>query len=289
MAEQLSLLDYPSSTRERSPLVVPRPAPAPVTTEPSVGQELLNPEQPISRTRALQQLVAVGAGLPVRLVVTDNRHTLLSWRPADDTDGYVVRVHHMFLDAPAEVGLAMGRYVANPRRGADGRVIDQFIAEQRHLVTRDRRTLAPPVGRYHDLQSLYDQLNDEEFNGCVDARIGWGEPGSPRRRARRTIQLGSFDPEDRTIVIHPALDQDFVPSFFVASVVFHEMLHEQVPATQAGDRRCVHSAAFRARENAFPLTARALQWEKDNVDRLLKYRPEREERRPQRRASVGAR
>src|SRR5438128_1381886 len=110
---------------------------------------------PISRTRTLQERVSLGAGLPVRLVVTDNRHTLLSWRPLQDGNGYAVRVHHMFLDAPESVALSLGRYVASPRRRSDGRVLDEFIDAQRHLVTRDRRPLVPPEGRHHDLQRIF--------------------------------------------------------------------------------------------------------------------------------------
>lgn len=231
--------------------------------------------EPLPRTRWLELAVAQAAGLPVRLIITDNRHTLLSWRAQEHPEeGVIIRAHHMFLDAPQDVAVALGRYVANPRRHLDGALLDRFMAARRHLVTRDRRPLGTPQGRFHDLARIFQHLNDTEFDGTVQARIGWGEPGSPRRRRRRSIQLGCYDPESSTIVIHPALDQAFVPEFFVTAVVFHEMLHQQIPAKQDAGRRCIHSRQFKVREERFPLTAAARTWERAHVDQLLAYRGE---------------
>ena len=228
-------------------------------------------EETLSRTARLRDRVNAGAGTDVRVTITDNRHSLLSWR-RDDQGGYVIRAHHMFLDAPEDVAVAVGRWMVGPRVDCQDRLIDRFMADHRHLVTRERRPMAHPHGAFHDLAAIYAELNAQEFGGVVQAAIGWGEPGSPRRRRRRTIQLGCYDPDSQAIVVHPALDQHFVPSFFVQSVVFHEMLHQQVPATENGDRRCVHNAEFRRREDAFHLTPMALAWQRANLGRLLAYR-----------------
>jgi len=55
----------------------------------------------------------------------------------------------------------------------------------------------------------------------------------------------------------------------VAAVVFHEMLHQAVPARDGNGRRVVHGREFRARERAYPDHARALAWERRNIGLLL--------------------
>jgi len=231
-----------------------------------------------SRLSALQQRISHAASEHVRVIITDNRHTLLSWKRPDESRELVVRAHHMFLDAPDDVAGAVGLWAVNRRTRLSDRLVDGFMSSHRHLVTRDRRPVGHPAGAVHDLQRVFDGLNSAEFGASVDAKIGWGEPGTPRRRRRRTIQLGCFDPENRTIVIHPALDQRFVPEFFVASVVFHEMLHEQIPVAHDGDRRCVHGPEFKRREDAFTLTPAAKRWQKANIGKLLSYKADNRKR-----------
>ena len=81
--------------------------------------------------------------------------------------------------------------------------------------------------------------------------------------------MGSFAVEDRIIRIHPALDQDCVPDYFVAWIVFHEMLHGKHEVKRENGRRRFHSAAFLDEERTFPEYDRACAWEKENLDRLL--------------------
>ena len=137
---------------------------------------------------------------------------------------------------------------------------------------RDR--IAPPRtgrlqarGRVHDLQAILDRLNAEHFDGPVEAKIGWGRSGA--LPGRTSIRTGVYLHAARAIRIHPALDREEVPAFYVASVVFHEMLHQVVPPAERGGRRTIHGREFRRRERAFPDHARAAAWERENVHRLL--------------------
>ena len=81
--------------------------------------------------------------------------------------------------------------------------------------------------------------------------------------------MGSFSVEDRIIRIHPTLDQPGVPPYFVAWIVFHEMLHGKHEVTRVGGRRCFHTREFMAEEKTFAHYERAYAWEKRNIDRLL--------------------
>ena len=81
--------------------------------------------------------------------------------------------------------------------------------------------------------------------------------------------MGSFAVEDRLIRIHPVLDHPSVPDYFVAWIVFHEMLHGKYEVVRKGDRRCFHTKEFVAEERTFRDYHRACVWERSNMDRLL--------------------
>jgi predicted metal-dependent hydrolase len=122
-------------------------------------------------------------------------------------------------------------------------------------------------GRVHDLGAIFDRLNQRYFEGKHGARITWG----PLRRhdQQRSIKVGSYSLEDRLIRVHPALDHEMVPGYFLEWIVFHEMLHGKHAIRQLGGRRCFHPPEFSHEERQFPDYRRARLWEKANMDRLL--------------------
>ncbi len=84
--------------------------------------------------------------------------------------------------------------------------------------------------------------------------------------------LGTYSADLGLIRIHPALDQPFVPDFFVESVVHHEMLHERHgTGVSPTGRRILHSPAFRAEERQHPDYTRARTWERKHIHLLLRY------------------
>ena len=206
----------------------------------------------------------------VRLTVHDNRSTMVSFRR--DPGELHYRVHHMFLEAPHEVVTALAAF-AGPRRGAAARRreagsrIDAFVKRNRARIAAPRADRLLARGRFHDLQEIYDRLNAAHFDGKIEARIGWG-PVRPGRR-RRTVKTGVYVQDARIIRIHPTLDRTQVPEFYVAAVVFHEMLHQAVPAREVNGRRIVHGAEFRRRERSYPDHARARAWEDRHLSLLL--------------------
>jgi hypothetical protein len=206
----------------------------------------------------------------VRLTVHDNRSTMVSFRRAPGEIHY--RVHHMFLDAPEDVVGALASFAGGSgpghgRRRHAGRRIDAFVREHRERISLPHLTGLQPRGRAHDLQAIFDRLNGRWFDGRIDARIGWGPVRTGRRR--RTIKTGVYVHEARVIRVHPTLDRPEVPEFYVAAVVFHEMLHQAVPAREENGRRIVHGADFRRLERAYPDHARARAWEGSHLSLLL--------------------
>jgi len=220
--------------------------------------------------QALERRLTAASPVPVSLSITDNRHSIIShsWQA-----GVLrARVHHMFLDAPPAIQTALVRYVIEADRDSSiklGSFIDQRSdrlarrAHMRKLVTRGKR---------HDLLAIFDEVNERYFEGSVNALITWG------RRVRRkqptsgrvTIKLGSYDEHERLIRIHPTLDRPWVPRYFVAFIVFHEMLHHVIPARRGERGRVLHPPEFRERERDFRHYERSLAWEQKNIGRLLR-------------------
>jgi hypothetical protein len=206
-------------------------------------------------------------GVPVRLSVTDNRSTMVSFRRG--SNALRLRIHHMFLDAPEGVVRAIADYAGRGHRGA-GPVLDDFIRGRQPLIRQDGRRDAElnPLGQCFDLGAIFERVNHAHFQGGVQAKIGWGR--MPGRRRRKSIRLGVYDHQTREIRIHPALDRPEVPAYFVEFIAFHEMLHQLFPSGGKSSRRVHHPPAFRDREKAFPFYEAAIRWEKQNLRVLLR-------------------
>nr|HPM41713.1 hypothetical protein [bacterium] len=71
------------------------------------------------------------------------------------------------------------------------------------------------------------------------------------------------------IRIHPRLDRDGIPPFFIEAVVFHEMCHEVAGEERSGKTRRVHTARFRELERKNPLFEKARAWGKSNASYIL--------------------
>lgn len=232
-----------------------------------------------------RRLKAACPGRPVVLSITDNRHSIIS----HSLSGGVLhaRIHHMFLDAPARVMDALVRYVARDDRAAS-QLVGEYIEANGARLARRRARAIPLVakGKHHDLLQIFTELNARYFDGACHALITWG------RRTRReghkprlAIKLGSYSSLERLIRIHPMLDRVWVPRYFVAYVVYHEMLHHMIPsargnARQASSniasahgqvkRRVLHPPEFLERERGFRKYERALEWERRHIGRLLR-------------------
>ena len=222
--------------------------------------------------QALERRFTSAVPGPVLLSITDNRNSIISHSCASGI--LRVRLHHMFLDAPASVQLALVRYVTRGDRAASSFVGQYIEANNARLARRARGVPLLAKGKHHDLLAIFRELNDAYFDGEVNALVTWGKAssrGGKRRGERRaTIKLGSYTALDRLIRIHPALDRRWVPRYFVAYVVFHEMLHNVVPQSRGSGRRLLHPPEFSDREREFRHYERAMAWEKRNIARLLR-------------------
>ena len=203
---------------------------------------------------------------PVILSITDNRHSIITHRVQKGV--LHARIHHMFLDAPAYVVDALVRYVTHGDREASA-ILGDYIDDNGFRLARRKRN-APLVtkGKHHDLLALYEKLNDRYFDGGDQRSHHVGQGSDVRRpRSGRRSSSEATRAFDRSIRVHPALDEKWVPRYFVAYIVYHEMLHHVIPGSRGLGRVNLHPPEFKEREKEFRHFERSLEWEKKHVAR----------------------
>ena len=110
---------------------------------------------------SLEAALAKAAGRPLRLVLTDNRSVLLSFRR--EAGVLFLRLHQMFLHAPDKVVNALAKNLRRRGRAAEGEV-RRFMNANLHRVRRSPRTMPPLVtgGQAHDLGAVYAGVSGTE-------------------------------------------------------------------------------------------------------------------------------
>lgn len=246
--------------------------------EPAVGMAL--PKATIRGQVRVETVLRQLIGPKVLVTLTENRSTMISYSVKKGV--LYLRMHALFAEAPDHVLGAVARFVAAKRPCQKSAwLIDRWIEAHRALIKAPARAaVVQPRGEVHDLQKIYDEINAAYFRGTIDARITWSTAGrkkktkgrAKKKKPRSSMRMGSYLEDERLIRIHPALDQSFVPEYFVASVVFHEMLHQLHGAHEAEDgTRRVHTPAFRRDEAKFHAFEKARAWESANILKLLSY------------------
>ncbi len=122
------------------------------------------------------------------------------------------------------------------------------VRRQAQLVRqiRGRKFISGPRGERHDLEEIFERLNQQFFGGLMGRpRLGWS------RRASRSM-LGHFDPSHNAIIVSRIFDRPQTPPLALEYVMFHEMLHLRYPVDHNGARRRVHTREFRNAEKEFP-------------------------------------
>jgi len=207
--------------------------------------------------QSLQHYLEEHLGRPVSLVLTENSTSMLSARVRGGV--FRVRLHWMFTQADSRVLAEIVSYLKNKKGALPG--FRAFIRENgEKLKARPLNNVRiKTLGKYHDLRELYQEINEEYFAGMINAAITWG--AGVQRCAVRKRTLGSYGERSNLIRISPVLDKKTVPRYYIASVVYHEMLHAAMGVPLKGKRRSIHSREFRARERLFKDYEKARAWE----------------------------
>lgn len=214
---------------------------------------------PFTQTeQTLKRTLEERLGRPVSLTLTDNSTTMLSCANRDGV--LAVRLHRIFLRSDSTVMDEIVSYLKK-REGAMPQFRSFLRANREDLKRKPAKKIAVRTkGRHHDLAELFDGINRTYFDNRVTAAITWGSR-SPRSAVRKRT-VGSFSERSNLIRINPVLDRKNVPNYYVAFIVYHEMLHADMGIAMRGTRRSVHPREFRRREMLFQEYERAMAWER---------------------------
>jgi hypothetical protein len=187
------------------------------------------------------------------IVVNANRKDVLRWRIGRET---VVSVHWALVGATTDVLEVIAR-----KPGAWERL-------EPRLPSRPLPEIEPR-GAVHDLTTILAEqrpylpvLEPAVAERVANVPVTWARWG---RAPSRTLRLGSCSADPPLVRIHPVLDHESVPAWFVGFVVFHELLHLVYPPIRGNGRRIVHPRSFLRAERRHPDHPRALVLEKASV------------------------
>lgn len=101
------------------------------------------------------------------------------------------------------------------------------------------------AGEVHDLNTSFNRVNDQYFNGRItQPHLTWS-----KRLTRR--KFGDFQGDINTITISRSLDHPQIPTFVVDYVMYHELLHKELGTKQVNNRRYTHTPEFRKAESKY--------------------------------------
>ena len=209
----------------------------------------------------IEHFVGEQVGRPVSLTFTDNVKSMASFR-RDRLGGVVLRLHRMFANAPDAVLHELARWVRQPGRQPPGvrRFVRSRRQEIRPALSARRTPRLRAEGRHHDLRPIYADVNARYFDSRHEMKLTWSR--RPARRRVRSMRLGTYCHETGVITVSRRLDRADVPRYFVAYVIYHELLHAELGVERTGSgRRRVHGPEFQRRERLFSDYDRARAFE----------------------------
>ncbi|MFQ5431274.1 MAG: hypothetical protein ACE5EN_02055 [Nitrospinota bacterium] len=185
----------------------------------------------------------------------------------------ILRLHESFALADSGLTRDLSAFLyKNTRRVPESvkKFVNKFPERKRRKLNTN--SLAHQ-GKYCDLKKIYRKINKACFNNQLKGVAVWGRKIFSENK--RTIIFGSYYPSERIIRIHPVLDTELAPMFYLEAVMHHEMVHEFLDKVENyGEEGALsHSSRFRELESKFKYHALANAWEKRHFEKLMSYRP----------------
>ena len=222
------------------------------------------------------------------LEIVVNKRMKKNWRAEIHfkTGKRVLTIPEVLANAPPEIRERLVRWAMLPMTRSARRGIN-FASDKRNLeeairtymdscgVQRERKSRIDPAaferqtkGLTYDLQSIFDALNREYFQGGINSYIRWGYSAS-----RTSYQTARIDKEGNLfnlITVSGVYDSPQVPEYAIRGLVYHEMLHIAIPPRLVNSRRVIHGRDFKAAERKFPFYEQWVKWERENMWRLVR-------------------
>jgi len=218
--------------------------------------------------KAFEKHLKAVLGTNLEIIWTENRRSMITFDRRKNVP--VLRLHSAFEVADETVRGDLVYYLTHPRAKIP-KSIHAFVKNiPSEHKTNNPRLKTTSRGRNYNLRTIYKKLNKKYFEDKLDGHITWGRRIFGKKRS---IVFGSFSPSEKLIRIHPVLDTELVPLFYLESVIHHEMVHEYLDSTDISGDDSMHSSVFRELEEKFSHHELAKAWQKRHVTKLLRYSP----------------
>ncbi len=127
----------------------------------------------------------------------------------------------------------------------------------------------PTRGTRYDLSEVFETINRDYFGSRLSAFLRWGANGSTTSY-ERSWREGPDGGDLHLITIAGVYNHPEVPRFAIEAIMFHEMLHIDIPPRDGNARRVVHGRDFRIREKGFPHYRKWVEWERGSLPVLCR-------------------
>ncbi len=225
-------------------------------------------KEPISE-EVLKEKLQSFVNRKIFLKLNSNRSTYL--RISQKNKMILLSLHKMFLFACDEVIDQIGMYISSPKKKSPFFHVKKFV---NHYTTHHQIKKDPVVaklktkGSIFDLEKISLKINEQYFDEKISIFITWAKRKTYVNY--RQITYGTYDPLYRLVSINPLLDHSRVPYYFIAFIIYHEMLHHIVPLkVDSLGRRWVHTKEFKAKEKLFLEYNQAKDFQKKFVERII--------------------
>lgn len=199
--------------------------------------------------------------IPLSVVWHENRRSYLSF--LKQPSSIALRLHRLFLEAPTPVLEALIASIL--KKNKEALIIVRKMAHLYFSQTRAAPSNLLAQGKVYDLKQIYFGVKKDFFPSDFEVSIGWSD--TARVKNFRSITFGTYDRHRNQIRIHPLLDDEEVPLYFLQFLIYHEMLHAVCPSVIDKRGFCrSHTDEFRKLEKKFPYYSEAKQWEQSSLN-----------------------
>ncbi|MBN1914412.1 MAG: hypothetical protein JW769_00790 [Parachlamydiales bacterium] len=204
----------------------------------------------------------------IDLRMNDNRSTFLSILEKKGKK-FRLSLHKMFLHASDNVLEAVIRFCVDQDKSSL-RLIKAY-AEKEYSDGRYHRPVALSScihqGKTYNLKEIFEEVCIQYFQKILPIHITYFR--RPLYKKISGVTFGTFDYSRNLIRINALLDDPFYPRYFVAFVIYHEILHYIYPVQQKSQKRIVHGKPFREMEKKFVDFVGAKQFEKKLLTQMI--------------------
>lgn len=178
-------------------------------------------------------------------------HSSYLFRVNQERRKIIFEVNEGFISAPQEMKQFVVQAALNKKNRQYSKKIRAYTKSPEYnlissaLNSTSQANNRTYLGKHYDLKGLFNDLNQEYFQGKLEQpRLMWSARSSKRR-------LGTYDPHSNTITINRRFDRADTPVLLIKYILYHEMLHQHLGIKEVNGRRYAHTSAFKKAERKF--------------------------------------